>query len=258
MQIGLGQNRSYQLAETTDAILISLSENGLPVQAGEAPSWQLDVYAETLAGRDYLGSLNTVAAVNGIAMARFIGYAVAPGARSWTIEATGPQHGPQGEAEAPSNFFAELRAHPARCSPSALPGVYRVQGRTILNGALLSETGQGQDTALVVPTAPLASVRTDFTAAIAFTGAFGSNETNATIWIMFFNFPSQPANGTQPFYGLSIAVPAGATFNFVAPGSPAQGIFFDQGLTWVASSTPNTLTAIAPGATARVVTQAMW
>jgi len=256
MQISLSVNPDYQIKERADAISISLSESDAVYPAGEQPTWQLDVYANTDAGTDYVGTLNTVAAINGLVPARLIGYAIAPGARSWIIRATGPL---TGSSELGGVFTANLRAHPINpCGFGLGPGVYRVQGRTLINGALTSASGQGETTAGVVPTAPLASARADFVAPIAFTGAFGSNETASTIWIMFFNSISQPANGTQPFYGLSFNVPAGGTFNWIAPGAPAQGIFFDEGLTWVASSTPNTLTAIAPGPTARVVTMAMW
>lgn len=251
MQITLGQNQSYQLAEASDAIAISLSENTTTLNPATDlyPSWQLDVYAQTKEGRHYLGTLDTVAGVNSRFPARVIGYAACPGARAWSIEATGPGAAPNTENPGPA--FAELRAMALKHCASAFGlglGLFRPLGRTIINGNIGTETGGDS-------TAPLVASRVDFTAPIAFSGAFGSNETASTIWIMFFDASAVPANGTQPVHGLSFNVPAGASFNFVAP---QNGIFFRNGLTWVASSTPNTLTAVGAGAVARVVTLAQW
>jgi hypothetical protein len=245
VKIFLGQNRSYQLAERADAIAITLDESGGQPNA----TWRLDVYVESDEGTSYLGTVNTVAASNSpVCPARVIAYAVCPGARSWRIESFGTST-TGGIEPVVVNSVAELRAQPVGCGGCAwgiVPGVFRPGGRTIFNGNLATATGGDS-------VAPLASSRTDFTAPINFLGAFGSNETGSTIWIMFFDSASVPPNGTQPTDGLSFNVPAGGSFNVVAD---APGIFFINGLTWVASSTPNTLTAIAPGATARVVTKA--
>lgn len=246
MKIQLGQSMTYQLAEECDAVAVSLSEDGQNF-GNFSPTWQLDVYVGTDTGKCYVGTLNTVAAKNGYALARVIGYAYSPGARSWSIEATGPGAPPPGIG---GYYQAELRAHPVSQSPAGInPGFFRPPGRTIINGQLLTETGGGT-------TAPLATFRTDYIAPIAFSGAFGSNETGSeTIWIMWFNSVTAPANGTEPFLGLSFQVPQGGTFNFQSPDP--NGIFFSQGLTWVASTTGDTLT-IAGANAARVVTSAQW
>jgi hypothetical protein len=246
VQIGLGQNKSYQIAERADAIAISLSENqenyGL-----FSPTWQLDIYAHTDIGRIYITTVNTVAAVNGPFPSRLIGYCIAPGARAWSIETTGPAAGVPGGGI----YLAELKAHAVKLSPPGLvSGFFRPAGRILFNGPAGYPTSEGTG----LGTVPLTGGRTDFFAPIAFTGAFGSNETASTIWIMFFNTTSAPGAGTQPALGLSFNVPAGGSFNWVAPGG---SVFFNRGLTWVASSTPDTLTPIA-GAVARVVTTATW
>lgn len=249
MQITLGQNQPYQLQEAADAIAITLSENQgtLNPATDFYPSWQLDIYVGADQGRSYVGTLNTVAGVNSPFPARVVGYAICPGARSWSIEATGPALPPNTENPGPA--FAELRAQTVDCCAFGLsPGVFRPLGRIIRNGNLATITGGDS-------TAPVAASRTDFTAPIAFSGAFGSNESASTIWIMFFDASSVPADGAQPTDGLSFNVPAGGSFNWVAP---ANGVFFKNGLTWVASSTAGTLTHIAPGAIARVVTLAQW
>jgi len=250
VRITLGQNTSYQVAQPADAIAISLSEDGQTFGAS-SPSWQLDIYAGTEDGRYYVGTLNTVAAVNGRFLARVVGYAIAPGARSWNLEATGPAAGPA----AGGVFYADLRVHPVVSAPAGFgAGVFRVLGRTIINGGIGTETGGDN-------TAPLANSRTDFTNAIVFTGAFGYNAEpsgepgTADIWIMFFDSATVPANGTEPTDGLAFQVPPDATFNFVAPGN---GIFFRNGLTWAVSTTPDTLTLAVGPAAARVVTLAEW
>lgn len=243
MQIGVGQCREYQIVERADAIGIFLSEPN-PTQVA---SWNLDIFAENDIGRFYVGTIETVSAANSPRLARLIAYAVCPGSRAWSIEAFGNSLLLDGVTIVP----AQANLHAVPCNPAAFafaPGIYRPLGRTIWNGSLT--TAEGNDS-----TAPLASSRVDFTSPIVFQGASGSNETAATIWIMFFDSGSVPANGTQPTHGLSFNVPAGGTFSFTAP---APGLFFRKGLTWVASSTPNTLTAIAAGNTARVVTQAGW
>lgn len=240
VEITNGQNRSYQIGEKADAIVITLSENG----GADTATFRLDIYALADEGRNYVGTINTVAAKNTpVSPARLVGYAVCPGARGWSIESFGFAPAFEGETK----MIGELRAQPVDPAAFGLaPGVYRPLGRTIYNGNLGTATGTDS-------TAPLAARRTDFVGPTAFLGAFGSNESGSTIWIMFFDASSLPANGTQPTDGLSFNVPAGASFNFEAE---APGIFFANGLTWAASSTPNTLTAIAPGAVARVVTKA--
>lgn len=245
MQIHIGQNSSYQIAERADAIAITLDEGTTTAPA----TWQLDVYVQSDEGKSYLGTLNTVAAANSPRLARVIGYAVCPGARAWMIEPFGTSHVAEGPVFIDVPTLAHLRAQSVDPAAFGLsPGIYRPLGRTIFNGNIGTATGGDS-------TAPLASSRTDFTTPIAFAGAFGSNETGATIWIMFFDALATPANGTQPVHGLSFNVGAGATFNWIAP---APGVFLGTGLTWVASSTPDTLTAIAAGPTARVVTMATW
>lgn len=251
MQITLGQNQSYQLAEEADAIAITLSENPSTLNPATDiyPSWQLDVYAGSEEGRNYVGTINTVAGVNGAFPARIVAYAICPGARSWSIEPTGPAVAPNTENPGPA--FAELRAQPVQqgcCAFGITPGVFRPIGRTIWNGNIGTETGGDSSV-------PLVSRRVDFTAPIAFSGAFGSNESGSTIWVMFFDAAALPANGTQPTHGLSFNVPSGASFNWVAP---QNGVFLRNGLTWAASSTPDTLTVIAPGTVARVTTLAQW
>jgi hypothetical protein len=245
VKIGQGQSSTYQLAQACDAIAVSLSEDGQNFGL-YSPTWQLDVWVGTDAGKVYVGTLNTVAAKNGAALARVIGHAYFPGARSWSIEATGPTSAPPGVG---GSYQAELRAHPVGQAPGGMaPGFSRTTGRTILNGQLTTETGGGT-------TAPLASNRTDYIAPIAFGGAWGDNETAATLWIMWFNSVTLPANGTEPFLGLSFRVPVGGSFNFVSPD--ASGIFFSQGLTWAASTTGDTLTLAGANA-ARVMTSALW
>jgi hypothetical protein len=243
VKIKSGQNSSYQINERADAIVITLDENSLVPSA----TWQLDIYANLNVGKAYLGTLNTVAAVDTpLAPARVIGYAVCPGARAWMIESFGISPGGDGVDLETS---AQLRAAPVDPAAFGLaPGVYRPQRPVIWNGTLA--TALGKDS-----TAPLASSRVDFTAPISLVGAFGSNETLVTIWIMFFDATAVPANGTQPVNGLSFNVPPGGSFNWVAP---APGVFLRTGMVWAASSTANTLTAIAPGPTARVVTMANW
>jgi hypothetical protein len=243
LRISLGQNRSYQIAECTDAIAISLSEqDGINYAAGLDPSWQLDVWSESDEGTDYLGTINTVAARNGKFPSRLIAYAIAPGSRSWRIDATGP--GPNVEAQIDAT--AELRARPAACCSGLGLGLYRPNGRQIINGHTATEIGSGT-------TAPLAASRVDFIAPIAFSGAFGSNESGAQEWIMFFNARAVPGNGTQPYEGLAFDVPVGGSFNFV---SPLNGLFLSVGLVWAVSSTPDTLTLSTN--LARVVTLAQW
>jgi hypothetical protein len=247
LRITLGTNRSYQVVERVDALAISLSEqDGINYAAGLDPSWQLDIWSESDEGPDYVGTINTVAARNGKFPTRLIAYAIAPGSRSWRIESTGPGPNPEAQIDA----TAELRARPIHVCPSGLGlGVYRPNGRAIINGHLATEVGSGT-------TAPLAASRVDFIAPIAFSGAFGSNESTGPAvdeWIMFFNARAVPANGTQPYEGLSFHVPAGGSFNFV---TPLNGLFLSTGLTWAVSSTPDTLTLSAQ--TARVVTLAQW
>jgi hypothetical protein len=245
VKIFQGQNASYQIATPADAIAISLSEDGANYGAF-CPSWQLDIYAGSEDGTVFVASTNTVAANASGALNRIVGYALSPGARSWRIEATGPSVGPP----VGGNYTANLRAHPVSQSPPGLgPGFQRPGGRTIINGNLSTETGGGG-------TAPVTTFRTDFQVPIAFSGAFGSNETGTeTIWIMWFNAASgPPANGTEPYQGLSFQVAQGGTFNFVAP---PNGIFFSVGLTWAASTTGDTLT-LAGADAARVVSLAQW
>lgn len=246
MQLSFGKNQSYQLAEKSDAIAISLSESGEDY-GNAAPSWELSIYAITAVGRIYVGTINTVAAVNGIALARVIAYAICPGARAWAIEPKGPKTDPGGEFS--GRVFAELHAHALGCCDAVGlgPGVFRPIGRSIINGSTASE--HGGDT-----TAPLANARTDFVTPIAFAGAQGSNESGAQAWLMFFDSVATPANGAQPVHGLAFNLPAGASFNFVAP---ANGIFLANGLTWALSTTAATLT-LAAGTGARVTTFAQW
>jgi hypothetical protein len=247
LQISFGKNQSYQLDAKSDAIAISLSESG-ENYGNAAPSWRLDIYALTLVARIYVGTINTVAAVNGIALSRVIAYAICPGARGWAIEPKGPNSDPGGEFS--GRVYAELHAHALICCDAfgLAPGVFRPLGRTIWNGVIASEAGA--DT-----TAPTADARTDFTTPIALARVFGSNESAARAWLMFFDSVGTPANGTQPLHGLSFDLAVGQSFDWTAP---QNGVFFANGLTWALSTTPNTLTLAVGGGGARVTTLGQW
>ena len=257
-QLRLGTNPTYQLKanidaygrnEPCDCIAIWMGENGENFGLGGQPTWQLDVYAQTDVGKMYVGTINTVAGIASPFYQRVIAYAVCPGARAWNIEAMGPIGGPTTEAVTVGAYTADLRAIPSRSAPNGLGlGVYRPGPRYLLNGVVA--TAIGADSFV-----PLASSRIDYTYPIAFAGAFGSNETAARIWIMFFDLPLVPTNGAQPVHGLSFDVAPNGSFSFTAP---INGIFFQQGMSWAASSTAATLTQIAPGPTARVTTLGQW
>ena len=238
MQISNGNNRDYPIIAQADAIALTLSE-----PPGQGVSFQLDIFASTPVGRSFVGTVQTVAAKNAPQCNRVVAFAICPGARAWNVLALGP------DASA-GRVAAELRAAPVKESPpGAVIGVTRpgaLGGRLLVNGFVPGQTGGEGVFGLAV-------ARTDFTAPIAFTGAYGSNEDAADEWIMFFDTNGVPVDGTAPYFDLAFHVPPGGSFNVV---SPPNGIFFPTAMTWVVSSTPGTLTN--SGQLARVTTNATW
>jgi hypothetical protein len=243
MQVSFGKNKSYVIESQADAIAISFSESGETFPGGNSPFWQLDIYALTQESRVFVGTVFTVPPPNGTFLSRIIAYAICPGARGWAIEATGPDDDFTGVWQ--GRVYGELRAHPVcECVAFGItPGVYRIAGRTLVSsGPVLG----GQAT------------RTDFTSAIAFTGAQGSNDTAVPLWLMFFDATIVPPDGAQPTDGLSFNLPPSASFSYIAP---LNGLFFKNGLTWAASTTPGFLTLYVAAVGApmpRVTTYATW
>jgi hypothetical protein len=79
--------------------------------------------------------------------------------------------------------------------------------------------------------------------------ASGENKGNATLYIMFFDATTVPANGAAPL-GMPIQLPSGQAFQFSEndtaragqAGTSETGLRTTTGLCWAASSTPATLT----------------
>jgi hypothetical protein len=246
VRIGLGINGDCLVEEPGDAISVFLTE-----PSAQQATWSIDVWAivgarGSAAGRGrgksprvFVGTINTVAAVNSGQLTRVVGQAVCPGALAWVLSATGPAttFQPPGFAN-PTDAMAELDAAVSPCCGQTM-GIYYPNVPSRIN-----TTG-----------GPQVASRTDFTAPILFLGAFGyapTSEANTEDYIMFFNSTTVPANGALPFDGLSLAVAPGADFNisFNVP------ILFSVGLTWAISSTPGTLTLSAD--TFVVTTRTQW
>jgi hypothetical protein len=226
VEISLGQNQPYSIDDRADAIAIALSEPD-----AQGVSWQLDIYAQTDVGKTFVGTILTVARTNSLFGSRVVGYAVCPGARGWTIEATGPQ--PLVSAE----VSADLKATVVNPAPSGLGlGVYRPRRAPLILGG------------------PLAAFRFDYVAPIAMLSIQGSNESAAQLWLMLFDAIALPANGTQPYNGLAFNLAANQSFTNLFPDG---GLFFFNGFVWAASSTANTLT-FAAGGVCRIVDYAVW
>lgn len=231
MRIGLGINPDMLVKAKGEALSIYLSESG-----AQQASWQIDVWAEidargSQAGRGrgkkpvvFVGTINTVSGVNSGQLDRIVGQAVCPGALTWILRATGPAPGftPPGFA-VPIDAMAELDAAPGACCGATTGAYYPNNPGRVLTNSLTGFSG-------VVFTSPILL--------LGFFGFAGLSFTAIEDYLMFFNSPTVPANGTAPFMGLQFAISVGSEFNF----SLSNPIFFPLGLSWAVSSTSGTLT----------------